>query len=238
LKEKHPQNLKAMCLMSIDRILNYKVTKRKLCSEKMHWSSIGKPAQSAWSTFTFLPKPVRINDAMNLTESATSSNTACHPFRGRDHSRKHPSNISMKARVPYNPYVGTNLCCGTPVPELLPLAIIQKIGKPRFVQPSCQEPIIHLFQPSFKNHSWIKSIESHLVGKEFTASASVMMSSSARGNPRMDKLLEEAEKANEVLRFVGAVEVKSGKASVKLDRYPKVQCWIGMDSKPLKYITY
>lgn len=37
----------------------------------------------------------------------------------------------------------------------------------------------------------------------------------------MDKLLEEAEKANEVLRFVGAVEVKSGKASVKLDRYPK-----------------
>jgi hypothetical protein len=25
---------------------------------------------------------------------------------------------------------------------------------------------------------------------------------------------------------------------VKLDRYPKVQCWIGMDSKPLKYITY
>ena len=69
-------------------------------------------------------------------------------------------------------------------------------------------------------------------------SASVMMSSSARGNPRMDKLLEEAEKANEVLRFVGAVDVTSGKASVKLDRYPKVQCWIGMDSKPLKYITY
>lgn len=29
---------------------------------------------------------------------------------------------------------------------------------------------------------------------------------------RMDKLLEEAEKANEVLRFVGAVDVKSGKA--------------------------
>ena len=28
----------------------------------------------------------------------------------------------------------------------------------------------------------------------------------------MDKLLEEAEKANEVLRFVGAVDVKSGKA--------------------------
>ena len=54
----------------------------------------------------------------------------------------------------------------------------------------------------------------------------------------MDKLLEEAEKANEVLRFVGAVDVKSGKASVKLDRYPKVQCWIGMDSKPLKYFTY
>lgn len=54
----------------------------------------------------------------------------------------------------------------------------------------------------------------------------------------MDKLLEEAEKANEVLRFVGAVDVTSGKASVKLDRYPKVQCWIGMDSKPLKYITY
>lgn len=53
----------------------------------------------------------------------------------------------------------------------------------------------------------------------------------------MDKLLEEAEKANEVLRFVGAVDVKSGKASVKLDRYPKVR-WIGMDSKPLKYITY
>ncbi|CAE7819012.1 unnamed protein product [Symbiodinium sp. CCMP2456] len=37
----------------------------------------------------------------------------------------------------------------------------------------------------------------------------------------MDALLEEAEKANEVLRFVGSVDVKSGKASVKLGRYPK-----------------
>lgn len=74
----HPQNLKRMCLMSIDRILNYKVTKRKLCSEKMHWSRIGKPAQSAWSTFTFLPKPVRINDAMNLTESVASTQLVTH----------------------------------------------------------------------------------------------------------------------------------------------------------------
>lgn len=37
----------------------------------------------------------------------------------------------------------------------------------------------------------------------------------------MDALLEEAEKAGEVLRFVGSVDVKSGKASVKLGRYPK-----------------
>eukprot|EP00439_Symbiodinium_sp_Y106_P023469 s3551_g2.t2 len=37
----------------------------------------------------------------------------------------------------------------------------------------------------------------------------------------MDALLEEAEKANEVLRFVGSVDVKSGKASVKLGRFPK-----------------
>ncbi|CAE8742314.1 unnamed protein product [Polarella glacialis] len=37
----------------------------------------------------------------------------------------------------------------------------------------------------------------------------------------MSSLLEEAEAANEVLRFVGAVDVKSGKASVKLARYPK-----------------
>ena len=33
--------------------------------------------------------------------------------------------------------------------------------------------------------------------------------------PRMDALLEEAEKANEVLRFVGSVDVKSGKAGGK-----------------------
>ena len=37
----------------------------------------------------------------------------------------------------------------------------------------------------------------------------------------MEKLLDEAEKANEVLRFVGAVDVKSKSASVKLGRYPK-----------------
>jgi len=37
----------------------------------------------------------------------------------------------------------------------------------------------------------------------------------------MDALIEEADKAGEVLRFVGAVDVKSGKASVKLGRYPK-----------------
>jgi len=37
----------------------------------------------------------------------------------------------------------------------------------------------------------------------------------------MDALIEEAEKAGEVLRFVGSVDVKSGKASVKLGRYPK-----------------
>ncbi|CAJ1361863.1 unnamed protein product [Effrenium voratum] len=37
----------------------------------------------------------------------------------------------------------------------------------------------------------------------------------------MDALLQEAEAANEVLRFVGAVDVKAGKASVKLGRYPK-----------------
>mmetsp|Transcript_63963 Transcript_63963/g.113738 ORF Transcript_63963/g.113738 Transcript_63963/m.113738 type:complete len:455 (+) Transcript_63963:54-1418(+) len=37
----------------------------------------------------------------------------------------------------------------------------------------------------------------------------------------MDALIEEADKAGEVLRFVGSVDVKSGKASVKLDRYPK-----------------
>ena len=34
---------------------------------------------------------------------------------------------------------------------------------------------------------------------------------SSSASPRMDKLLEEAEKANEVLRFVGSVDVKSGK---------------------------
>ena len=74
---------------------------------------------------------------------------------------------------------------------------------------------------------------------------------SSSASPRMDKLLEEAEKANEVLRFVGSVDVKSGKvgwfqcawrwdhgsqmtwkhqfvifqASVKLGRYPKVSWW-------------
>jgi len=37
----------------------------------------------------------------------------------------------------------------------------------------------------------------------------------------MDALITEADKAGEVLRFVGAVDVKSGKASVKLGRYPK-----------------
>eukprot|EP00930_Biecheleria_cincta_P064639 TRINITY_DN5025_c0_g1_i2.p1 TRINITY_DN5025_c0_g1~~TRINITY_DN5025_c0_g1_i2.p1 ORF type:complete len:460 (+),score=87.81 TRINITY_DN5025_c0_g1_i2:58-1437(+) len=37
----------------------------------------------------------------------------------------------------------------------------------------------------------------------------------------MDALIEDAEKAGEVLRFVGAVDMKSGKASVKLGRYPK-----------------
>merc|ERR1712203_1286853 len=37
----------------------------------------------------------------------------------------------------------------------------------------------------------------------------------------MDALISEAESAGEVLRFVGAVDVKAGTASVKLGRYPK-----------------
>jgi aspartokinase/homoserine dehydrogenase 1 len=37
----------------------------------------------------------------------------------------------------------------------------------------------------------------------------------------MDAMITEAEAADEVLRFVGAVDVKSGSASVKLARYPK-----------------
>merc|ERR1719221_1789546 len=37
----------------------------------------------------------------------------------------------------------------------------------------------------------------------------------------MAKLLEEADAAGEVLRFVGAVDVKTGSASVRLGRYPK-----------------
>merc|ERR1712066_1120030 len=38
---------------------------------------------------------------------------------------------------------------------------------------------------------------------------------------RDGSLIEEAEAAGEVLRFVGAVDVKKGTASVKLGRYPK-----------------
>ena len=43
----------------------------------------------------------------------------------------------------------------------------------------------------------------------------------------MDKLLEEAEKANEVLRFVGAVDVKSGKAggSQRISVALLIQTW-------------
>jgi len=37
----------------------------------------------------------------------------------------------------------------------------------------------------------------------------------------MSKILEEAEAAGEVLRFVGAIDVKAGKGSVKLGRFPK-----------------
>ena len=37
----------------------------------------------------------------------------------------------------------------------------------------------------------------------------------------MSSLIEEADAAGEVLRFVGAVDVKAGTASVKLGRYPK-----------------
>mmetsp|Transcript_136920 Transcript_136920/g.346831 ORF Transcript_136920/g.346831 Transcript_136920/m.346831 type:complete len:489 (+) Transcript_136920:101-1567(+) len=37
----------------------------------------------------------------------------------------------------------------------------------------------------------------------------------------MDSLISEAEAAGEVLRFVGAVDIKAGTASVKLGRYPK-----------------
>jgi len=37
----------------------------------------------------------------------------------------------------------------------------------------------------------------------------------------MDALLEKAEAAGEVLRFVGAIDLKEGKASVKLAQYPK-----------------
>jgi len=37
----------------------------------------------------------------------------------------------------------------------------------------------------------------------------------------MTKQLEAAEAANEVMRFVGSIDVKSGKASVKLSRFPR-----------------
>jgi len=37
----------------------------------------------------------------------------------------------------------------------------------------------------------------------------------------MGKLIEEAEAAGQVLRFVGAIDVKAGKASVKLDKFAK-----------------
>merc|ERR1711881_322847 len=37
----------------------------------------------------------------------------------------------------------------------------------------------------------------------------------------MTSLLESAEAANEVLRFVGAIDLKAGTASVKLSRFPK-----------------
>jgi len=37
----------------------------------------------------------------------------------------------------------------------------------------------------------------------------------------MTSLIEEAEAAGEILRYVGAVDMKAGTASVKLSRYPK-----------------
>ena len=46
----------------------------------------------------------------------------------------------------------------------------------------------------------------------------------------MAALLAEAEAAGECLRYVGVVDVKGGKGSVELRRYPKVRAvvvWVG-----------